>query len=81
MSMDMMSLAAVTRVDPSLERGRIHRKGGALYFHSQAEREAWLWAIEQYRVKEQLDFSACRGGSLEAFERTLVDGTHSAFAS
>lgn len=81
MSMDMMSLATVTKVDPSLERGRIHRRGGLLCFSSEAERSAWLWAVEQYRVAEQIELGSLKGRSLETFERALTDGTQFAFTA
>ena len=50
--MEMMSLAMLTRVDPSYPVGHIQRKAGKLIFHSEAERLDWLDDIEDFLLSE-----------------------------
>ena len=68
MSMELMSLATITRVDPSYEKGRIHRTRSGLVFHSEVERQAWLWAVEQYQRAERDALT----GELVAAEQALA---------
>lgn len=49
--MEMMSLATMTRVDPSLPKGRVLLKRGMAVFPSEAERRAWLAGMVKHYVE------------------------------
>jgi hypothetical protein len=70
--MSILSLATVTRVDPTVEKGKIHRQGDAVVFHSERERKAWLWAVEQYERREEERLYAESRNPLRHAEQALM---------
>lgn len=70
--MRTLSLATVTRVDSSVTPGRIHRKRDVLVFHSERERAAWLWAVEQFDRAEQERLREDETAPLRQMEREVV---------
>lgn len=53
--MEMMSLATMTRVDPTLPKERVHIKRGMAVFHSEAERRTWLASLMDHYMKRAED--------------------------
>jgi len=72
-----MELVTMTRVDASFGSGTIHRKGGVLIFHSEAERLRWLHAVEEHQTREELE--RAQDATLRACERALDAEIRSAF--
>lgn len=72
MTMSVLSLATVTAVDAAVEPRKIHRRGGKLVFHSEAERKAWLWGVEQHNRRERERLKAESESALVQAERALL---------
>lgn len=73
-----MCLATITAVDKSLEKGKIDRRPGKLFFHSEQERLSWIATVESYRLleREAAIRTASQAHSLtwvEALERLLTE--------
>lgn len=72
MPMSQLSLATVTQVDEAVEPRKILRRSGMLVFHSEAERNAWLWGVERYERRERERAKAETETALTRMERALA---------
>lgn len=71
-TMNLISLATLTRVDPTFPSGAVHRHEGRLVFHSTPEKNRWLSAVEALLREAGVPVADLKAAaSLEAIERHL----------